>query len=121
VDFHRALISVENDAAVERSNQQVESRPSSVTQRFKGVLAVCAICAVGAWGAGASHSEASQAGHARDAGSTQLELGLAADTLRVVSGNLDEAAREAAERMDRAEARGGREARRRELQSDEED
>jgi hypothetical protein len=99
----------------------VASHPNSLTQRFKGALAVCAIFAVGASGAGASHAEASQAGDAHDAGSTQLQLGPAADALRVVSGNLDEAAREAAERMDRAEARGGREARGRELQSDEDD
>ncbi|MGH2965609.1 MAG: hypothetical protein ACRDMH_09550 [Solirubrobacterales bacterium] len=97
------------------------SHPNSFTQRFKGALAVFAICAVGSTGAGASHAEASQAAHPRDAGSTQLELGPAADALRVVSGNLDEAAREAAERMDRAEASGGREARGRELQSDEDD
>jgi hypothetical protein len=99
----------------------VALQASSVTQRFKSTLAICAICAVGAAGAGASHAEASQAGHARDAGSAQLELGPAADALHVISGNLDEAAREMAERVDRAEARGGREARGREPRSDEDD
>ena len=94
---------------------------NSVTQRFKSTLAICAICAVGAAGAGASHAEASQAGHARGTGSAQLELGPAAGALHVISGNLEEAAREAAERLDRAEARGGREARGREPRSDEGD
>jgi hypothetical protein len=98
-------------------------RPPSISlaQRFKWLLSIGAICAIGAAGAAASHAGASQPSGGLHRHGAELEPSPAGHAMSAIAGNLDESAREAAERTGRAEATGGREARGRELRGEDDD
>ena len=96
-------------------------RSISIAQRFKRLLSICAIGAVGVAGGAVGHAEASQLAGGLHPHGAQLEPSLAGPAVRAIAGNLDESAREAAERRGRAEAAGGREATGRELRGEDDD
>ena len=98
----------------------MRSRQISLVERFKGVLALGAISALCAAG-GLGHPDTAHANAAHAAGRVQLQGGSARGALDAVTGNLDETAREVAERRSRAEGRGGRDARGREHLRDADD